>query len=44
MEETLTSDTTIWIVWAVVAVIAVGTLPFVVRMQSVTNFIAMCFG
>jgi len=44
MEETLTSDTTVWIIWMAIVLITVAMLPFVVRMQGVTDLLARCFG
>ena len=44
MEETLTSDTGIWIIWGVVLIITVTILPFAVRMEGVSKLLAMCFG
>ena len=44
MEETLTSDRTVWIIWAAIVLVTVAMLPFVVRMQSVTDLLARCFG
>ena len=44
MEETLTSDRTVWIIWMVVVLITVAILPFAVRMEGVSKILAMCFG
>ena len=44
MEETLTSDRTVWIIWMVVVLITVAMMPFVVRMQGVADLLAKCFG
>jgi hypothetical protein len=44
MEETLTSDRTVWIIWMMVVLITVAMMPFVVRMQGVTDLLARCFG
>jgi len=44
MEETLTSDISVWIIWAVIAIISVAILPFAVRMEGVAKLLAMCFG
>ena len=44
MEETLTSDTTVWIIWMAIVLITVAMLPFVVRMQGITDLLAKCFG
>ncbi len=44
MELKLTSDRTVWIIWMVVVLITVAMMPFVVRMQGVTDLLAKCFG
>ena len=43
MAETLTSDTSVWIIWGVVVVITVAILPFAVRIEGVSKLLAMCF-
>jgi len=44
MELKLTSDRTVWIIWAAIVLVTVAMLPFVVRMQGVTDLLARCFG
>ena len=44
MELKLTSDRTVWIIWMVVVLITVAMLPFVVRMQGITDLLARSFG
>ena len=44
MEETLTSDRTVWIIWMIIVLITVAILPFVVRIQGVSEFLARCLG
>jgi len=40
----LTSDTTVWIIWAAIVLVTVAILPFAVRMQGVADLLARCFG
>jgi len=44
MEEMLTSDRTVWIIWMIIVLITVAILPFVVRIQGVSEFLVRCLG
>ena len=44
MEEMLTSDRTVWIIWMIIVLITVAILPFVVRIQGVSEFLTRCLG
>jgi hypothetical protein len=36
-------DKTIWIIYGVIAITSIATLPFVVRVQAMQSFLSMCF-
>jgi hypothetical protein len=36
-------DKTIWIMYGIVAITSIATLPFVVRFQAMQSFLSMCF-
>jgi len=36
-------DKTIWIIYGVIAITSIATLPFVVRVQAMQFFLSMCF-
>ena len=36
-------DKAIWVVYGIVAITSIATLPFVVRVQAMQSFLSMCF-